>query len=354
MPIYIAHSLGGGAETALQREIARELGRGAPGVVVLRARPARGWMIELCGMGSLQRGDVESADLLEDLLHPLNRRRVIYSCGVGAGDPMSVPRLLLRLTGRDDRLELRLHDYNPISPSWNLLDRNGRYHGVPSRQNTDAAHGLPPDAGRMAVSHADWRREWGLVVDRADDIRAFSQSSAAIFGEAYGQARQKLTVQPHRLIDLPARLPGGGRSIGVLGGINRAKGGEVLQHLAAIMRNRRIVVIGEMDGQYRLPAPHVVHGRYERDSIASLARSYDVGLWLIPSVCPETFSFATHEALATGLPVLGFDLGAQGEALVRARNGHLAMATPEDADGLAREIEALFTTQSEVKFRSAS
>ncbi len=42
---------------------------------------------------------------------------------------------------------------------------------------------------------------------------------------------------------------------------------------------------------------------------------YGITDWLIPSIWPETFSFATHEALDTGLPVWCFDLGAQSEAV---------------------------------------
>ncbi len=41
-------------------------------------------------------------------------------------------------------------------------------------------------------------------------------------------------------------------------------------------------------------------------------RPIGISCWLRPSVWPETFSFATHEVLATGLPVYCFDLGAQG------------------------------------------
>jgi glycosyltransferase involved in cell wall biosynthesis len=50
----------------------------------------------------------------------------------------------------------------------------------------------------------------------------------------------------------------------------------------------------------------------------------------MPSIWPETYSFATHEMLATGLPVYGFDIGAQGEALARAPNG---IPIPFDPDG---------------------
>ena len=49
--------------------------------------------------------------------------------------------------------------------------------------------------------------------------------------------------------------------------------------------------------------------------IPALVARYGITCWLIPSVCPETFSFTTHEALATGLPVLCLDLGGQADAV---------------------------------------
>ena len=57
-----------------------------------------------------------------------------------------------------------------------------------------------------------------------------------------------------------------------------------------------------------------------------------MGCWLIPSIWPETFSYAVHEALATGLPVFVFDLGAQAHAAAAAENGHLLAPGCEGAD----------------------
>ena len=48
----------------------------------------------------------------------------------------------------------------------------------------------------------------------------------------------------------------------------------------------------------------------------------------MPSIWPETFSFTTHEMLATGKPVMAFDLGAQGEAVREAENGHIVSPDP--------------------------
>jgi glycosyltransferase involved in cell wall biosynthesis len=59
-----------------------------------------------------------------------------------------------------------------------------------------------------------------------------------------------------------------------------------------------------------------------------LAARYGITHWLIPSVWPETFSYTVHECLATGLPTVAFDLGAQGDAVQSAPNGILIAAEP--------------------------
>jgi len=43
----------------------------------------------------------------------------------------------------------------------------------------------------------------------------------------------------------------------------------------------------------------------------------------MPSIWPETFSFVTHELISTGVPVISFDLGAQGSAVRAYRLGHV-------------------------------
>jgi glycosyltransferase involved in cell wall biosynthesis len=122
--------------------------------------------------------------------------------------------------------------------------------------------------------------------------------------------------------------------IGVLGGIGYSKGAKVLHDLADIMGpDTDIVVIGKLDPDHAHPRI-TVHGPYARDEIGALAARYRVGCWLVPSIWPETFCYAAHEALATGLPVFVYDLGAQAEAAAAAPNGHLL---PLGCEGAALE-----------------
>ncbi|MGR3515368.1 MAG: glycosyltransferase [Paracoccaceae bacterium] len=341
VPIYIAHSLGGGAERALQTEIKEALGKEGSAALVLRVGGASRWQVELYHSRFTQMGTVRKDAVLDALLAPVRKRHVIYSCAVHAADAGAIPERLLTLSDGHE-LSLRLHDFFPISPSWNLLDQNGLFQGVPDLNTHDPAHALEETSTQPSLSHREWRTRWGRVMDAATEVTTFSTASATLIRDAYPQVRNKLKQRPHAIPNLPGQLRAGGQTLGVLGGINHAKGGTVLQNLSRI-GDRRIAVIGELEGCFNLPPPHIVHGRYEHRDIGTLARAYDIGVWFLPSVCPETFSFATHETLATGLPVVSFDLGAQAETLSTAPNGYVLQVGPDETEAIATYLETLFT-----------
>lgn len=354
VPVFLGHMLGGGAEMSLKAEIDAALSGGAPGVVVVRAGGIAAWRTEIQTPDFTHACQVQDRPTLRALLAPLGARHIVYSCGVGARDAAEVPKLLLDLAaGGKCRLDLRLHDYFPLSPSYCLLDGKGRFRGVPDAADKDPAHILPAFPGRAGITLAQWRALWNRVLGACDGVTAFSEPSRALFLEVFPQATDRCRVAPHSLPPfMPGPLAPGGAAIGVLGGINEAKGAGVLVALARHFRlsgvQRRIVVLGEIDPAFRLPAPHMVTGRYDRTEIGPLAQRFGIGVWLIPSIWPETFSFTTREALATGLPVLTFDLGAQAEAARAAANGHVLAAPPDDVAELALQIMRHLPAQPDI------
>lgn len=348
IPIFLAHVLGGGAEMALRRQIDDMMAAGVPGVLVLRVDSTTQWRLEIECAGFRHSCRLRDTDALKDILASLTRRRVVYSCGVGARDPRSIPETLMTLAASDmHSLALQLHDYFPIDPSYCLLDEKGRYRGVRTVSGPDGTCDLPSVAGPARLTTAAWRELWRPVIARANCVSAYSKASADIFLQAYPDAAEKLEIVPH---DMPRNMPGklrpGGQALGILGGINQAKGAAVVLALARHLKQtgsaRKIVILGELDPNFRLPAPHLVTGRYDRAEIERLAVKHDIGVWLIPSIWPETFSFTTREALSTGLPVLAFDLGAQGEAVRSAKNGHALTLEPTETRSLAACIEMHF------------
>ena len=343
VPVYLGHAMGGGADMDLSRRIAQDIAQDRS-AVVLRVGQHHRWQIELhCPLGVV-RGFTDHTDTMLAVLGHLPQRCIIYSCGVGDRDSVSLPDILLRLAeGGTHPVEVLMHDYFPISPSYTLLGTAGGYGGVPlagGAAEADPAHQARGADGRRAVGLSDWQAAWGRLMRAARSITVFSQASRSIVATAYPEAAAAVVVAPHTLLQVPPRISArldqaAGPVIGVLGNIGVQKGARVVQALAGALQREgtgRVVVIGYMDPDFGLPAPSQVHGAYEVRDLPGLVARYGITCWLIPSIWPETFSFTTHEALATGMPVYAFDLGAQGEAVAAAvAQGAPGAVVPEDA-----------------------
>nr|WP_282563304.1 glycosyltransferase [Gymnodinialimonas phycosphaerae] len=334
LPVYLAHTLGGGSEIAMQMEIEK---RGV--AVILRVGGPRRWQVDVQVDGQLMAGQTDDLETVARLLKPVPALELIYSCGVGDLDPITLPGSLmaLRREGAGDTIALHLHDFYSVSPSYTLLEQ-GEFNGTPDLDNTDPTHTvLRPDG--TTASLAEWRAAWGALIATADEVTAFSASSAALFAQAYPDAPIK--VRPHSL-PTPVRMahPTHAGCIAVLGNINHQKGAWVLREIALNSPEQSFVVIGNADSTIPLPRNVTLHGAYAREEIADLAEYYGVAGWLVPAIWPETFSFTTHEALGTGLPVAGFALGAQGDALAAAANGFAVPLEPKETC-TARLIETL-------------
>jgi O-antigen biosynthesis protein len=330
VPVYLAHAMGGGAENYLKSRIVNDLSDGS--AVVVRVGQGQRWKVELHSPHGVTEGLTDDAEVLRLLIQRLPRRRVVYSCGVGDHDAVTLPDLLLMLAGQGPNavpggvqpIEILLHDFFPISPSYTLLNSDGTYRGVPmpgSDFASDPAHRyLRPTGENLDLE--TWQTAWRKVMMGADRIVVFSRSSEDLLRTAYPEVRN-IEIKPHplpkqvsRIIPTPVRADP--PVIGVLGNIGPHKGAAVLQRLSRDLANSKVaqlVVIGQLAPEFTLATPSKVHGAYRLRDLPGLIARYQISAWLIPSVWPETFSFTTHEALATGLPVFCFDLGAQADAV---------------------------------------
>ncbi|MFD1912948.1 glycosyltransferase [Halodurantibacterium flavum] len=323
IPVFVAHSLGGGAELYLRHRLRRE-----PSAVVLRVGGPRRWQFELHCEAGMTAACTDDTAQVRRLLHLLPAMRLIYSCAVGDPDPAAIPETLLSFLREGDGAEILFHDYFPISPSYTLLDSAGLWRGVPQPSDPDAAHRLG------AVSLPDWRARWAKLVARADTLVAFSQASADIIAAAFPGAAGAISVTPHDLPVTPAAIspPTHGRTVAVPGNIGAQKGARLLAPLGRALAARGItlMVMGTVDPAIALAPGTPVTGPYRPEDIGRIARRHRIAAWLIPSIWPETFSYTTHESLATGLPTFVLDLGAQAEAASRAPNGRVVPFDPSD------------------------
>ena len=349
IPVYMAHSMGGGAETYLERRILADVAQSGA-AVVLRVGGGRRWRLEVHGPDGILGGETDDTGLIRQLLALLPRRHLVYSEGVGDPDPAFLPEMLLSLRQEGDRVEMLFHDFFPLSPSYTLLDSGGVYRGPagPDLPEDPAHETVRADGSRMSLR--EWQAAWGRLAAASAELRVFSRNSAEQVRAVWPTLADRIRIVPHQLPVRPGRVeqPAADAPVlGVLGNIGLQKGAGVVRDLAR-GGQLRMVMIGRIDPSYALPSRVPVHGGYRPEEIPALARRYGVTHWLIPSIWPETFAYTIHEALATGLPVLAFDIGAQGEAVAAAQNGVPLPFVP-GGDHAAAITEALASDKTLIK-----
>lgn len=128
--------------------------------------------------------------------------------------------------------------------------------------------------------------------------------------------------------------------IAFAGGVKPHKGGHLLAGVARRL-DRTLHVFGGGDRALLEPLrrlPNVrVHGYYRAGTLPRLLARHRIGLVLLPSVVPESFSLVMSEAWAAGACVAAFDLGAQAER-IRAGGGGWLAPLESGADGIVDVI----------------
>lgn len=128
-----------------------------------------------------------------------------------------------------------------------------------------------------------------------------------------------------------ARPNGVGRHIAYAGGVRRDKGCHLLPEIIAAFPGRQFHIFGGGDEHLlrtlrRLPGVFV-HGYYRSGALPSLLARHDVGLAILPSIVPESYSLTLSECWLAGVPAVAFNHGAHAERIERDGGGWL---TPLD------------------------
>lgn len=341
------HALGGGANAYRQQLVRRADAAGQPAVVVTyRSGPeALGAEFHFSGAEATR-----TAPQLEQLVDPVllgSGAELVYNDLVGWPQPLATVALLRSLAERADvHTRVLLHDFYPLCPSYTLLDDSTRFCGVPA----DMAECRRCLAGNphahLAADPGQWRAVWGSFLEAADEIVCFSPSSRAILSRAYPALGERVLVRPHDPVTTITRaarvVAGRPLTVGVIGGINVAKGARVVmglcEHLLTVDREARVVVIGEVDpAEQRAFSNLTIHGRYAPADLLALVEHHGVNACLMPSIWPETFSYVTQEIMAMELPLVCFDLGAPAERVRDYRYG--AVIEPGPAAAVCDALE---------------
>jgi GT2 family glycosyltransferase/glycosyltransferase involved in cell wall biosynthesis len=336
-PMIINHSFGGGASEFLRLKF-----QDSKLVLIVNNLDSAGNYRLIIHAGGREAESYRLSDL-----HQIEEVMTFFGVsGLCINELVSYPRVLdtieylttLKKNNKQVKHEFYAHDYFAICPSFNLLNDQVKFCGVPDDLRIcDACLKRNPHAsdfyGDVQRDYPDlrmqtWREAFSSLLTSCDRVTCFSNSSRNLFVKAYPEISNLIRVIPHRVdwvrkaIVIHSKT---GRNIAVLGNITFQKGAEILIKLASYLDEsnspHQLHIFGLTDEPYntRMDTFKSVrkHNAYRKADLPVLMEDYQVDMVLIPSIWPETFSYTTEEAIKMDLPVAVFDLGAPAE---RVRN----------------------------------
>ncbi|SEP92356.1 Glycosyltransferase, GT2 family [Solimonas aquatica] len=243
-----------------------------------------------------------------------------------------------------------LHDYSWICPRVTLMNETGRYCGEPDLAGCERC---------VQRNGSDLMEEIGVAALRRRSLRWLSGARRVIapshdVAQRFARYAPKLaiTVEPlERRIAIPpppVRQRRGTTRVAILGAIGQHKGYHVLLACARDAARRRLdlefVLIGfsVKDAPLLQTGKVFVTGKYHDGEVPGLLRREQPDLIWLPSVWPETWCYTLSHAMASGLPVVAFDIGAMAERLREHETGELLplQARPLEINDRLIEIAA--------------
>lgn len=248
------------------------------------------------------------------------------------------PRLVEAMIGFSAPLDIYIHDYSWVCPQLNLTDDTHRYCGEPVVATCElclakngSSVGAVTTVTALRLRSQKWLAAARRVIVPSRDV---AQRLKGYFpGIRFVVTPWETDIAPRAT---PVPQPGTTR-VALIGAIGVHKGYEILLACArdAAMRQLPLefVIIGYSADDAALFATGKVFitGRYAEDEVEELLAREAPHILFFPSVCPETWCYALTYALRSGLPVLGFDLGAIGERLRAHPNGIVLPVTENPA-----------------------
>jgi len=232
----------------------------------------------------------------------------------------------------DASLDYKAHDFYALCSSPHLLNFKNEYCAVPE-DHTICSQCLKKNlAWYIKESWADnideWRLPFTQLIERATIVNFFDSSAIEIYRKAFDIEDCQMRVIPHmekyfectQKINLSDSL-----HIGTLGTLTIVKGGAVINALCEYIDVQDMQIPITIVGSSMLPLnPKIkVLGSYEVKKLASIIQNNQINVVFMSSIVPETFSYTISEAMAMGLPIVAFDIGAQGNRIKQYELGEV-------------------------------
>ena len=219
---------------------------------------------------------------------------------------------------------ITLHDFYCLCPTINMLYCGEKY--CMNVENKDCGKCLSVTKKIDNNIIDDYQNDWHLFLKKFDKIIVPSNDTKKHILDFYNDLEISDIEHGIDLVKTSHEARSGNEfNIAFIGVMCNHKGGNILNNLihSNIDKKFKFHVFGssELEGLTKSRKNYIYHGKYKRDDLSDLLISNHIDLICFFQIWPETYSYTLNEAVATGIPVLSFDIGAGAERVKKYNLG---------------------------------
>lgn len=246
---------------------------------------------------------------------------------------------------------ITLHDFYPLCPSINMLYKMEKY--CPKIKNKNCGECLVYKAGLKNDIIDNWHEKWEEFLSQFNKVVVPSEDTKQEIAKIY----QKLKID---VIEHGTSLEKSSYKssiedkqeyhVAFVGVMSIHKGGKILQQLIKETKNPHIKYhlfgTSEFKELENNKKNYIYHGRYKRENLPKLLEENKINLVCNFSIWAETYSYTLTEEIASGVPVLSFDIGAVGERIKKNNYGY-TMDVNSSISEIIEKINQIFENKEE-------
>ena len=250
-------------------------------------------------------------------------------------------RLIDILNKKGIKYMITLHDFYCECPQITKLDKYKKYCGKNLSNNK-----CNECIKNMKIDIKSWRSKWNTLLSNANYVITPSQVTRDEILQVFPNI--KITVIEHgidikkdeSILTIDDKI----QDIAFIGNIEYHKGSEILKNFIKtnLIPKVRIHLFGVLSNSEHIKNNnhYINHGKYSREKLKELLQRNNIKLVCLLSIWPETYSYTMTEAIACGIPVISFDLGAIAERIKKYNLGWVINLT-SDTRVIAKEIKSI-------------
>lgn len=324
LELVFTHNIGGGADLYLKKKIQKELKENPKYLyIVVYYMPNYGiYGVDFIDREEIVKTTINALKEIDILLPYCTINNICINELVTYPQMYETLKFILEIKRKTGaKLIYLLHDYYCICPGINLMNKN-TFCNIPELNICKEC-----EISNLQYKINEWRQNWKKFLEECDIITAFSQDSHQLLKKSYPQVKN-IIVKPHDcsyMIPLEKKYKKTEQiTIGVLGVLVAHKGLEIIKKMIQIIEEKklkiRIVLIGETIEKIDSNSFYQT-GQYKISEIPRLTLEYDIDIFFISSIWPETFSYTAEEVMRMGIPIVSFNLGASAERIKKYEKG---------------------------------